>query len=295
MDETKIELDDAIYWTSAPGNKEHTTFMGSRGSLKDTEVTSLMALAYMKTGRNPHDIEKVLNHIIKQKDNRGTWGSTQTTVLALKALTYAAEHLQQTRNKANIGIYINEERASTVNIDETNSDVLQLADLKEYTEEGENEVRLDYEGEGYLFYQIVGKYYLPWEKDIPEKKVLDIDLRYNTTDLIVNDMVKVDVTISYNGMGSTNLVIVDLGIPPGFSLVAGDLEEVVGEGLIDRYDIAGRQIILYIGNIEYNEPLEFNYRLKARYPRAKSPRSRVYEYYNPNVEDYARPVDITIS
>ncbi|MCG2782819.1 MAG: hypothetical protein L6243_04445, partial [Candidatus Altiarchaeales archaeon] len=197
---------------------------------------------------------------------------------------------------ANIGIYINEERASTVNIDETNSDVLQLADLKEYTEEGENEVRLDYEGEGYLFYQIVGKYYLPWEKDIPEKKVLDIDLRYNTTDLIVNDMVKVDVTISYNGMGSTNLVIVDLGIPPGFSLVAGDLEEVVGEGLIDRYDIAGRQIILYIGNIEYNEPLEFNYRLKARYPiRAKSPRSRVYEYYNPNVEDYARPVDITIS
>jgi len=296
MDEIKIEADDAIYWTSTPGNKERTTFMGSRGNLKDTEVASLMALAYMKTGRNPHDIEKILNHIIKQKDKRGTWGSTQTTVLALKALTYAAEHLQQTRNKANIGIYINEERVSTVSIDETNSDVLQVVDLKEYTNKGENEIRLEYEGEGYLFYQIVGKYYLPWEKEVAEEEILDIDLKYNTTSLRVNDMVQVDVKIAYTRIGSTNLVIVDLGIPPGFSLVAGDLEEIRGEDLIDRYDIAGRQIILYIGNIKAEKPLEFSYRLKARYPiKAKSPRSRVYEYYNPDVEDYAQPVDIIIS
>ena len=92
------------------------------------------------------------------------------------------------------------------------------------------------------------------------------------------------------------MIIVDLGIPPGFEVQAGDLAEYVGEGTISRFNLTGRQIIVYLDHIDQKEPVEFSYRLKAKFPvKAKTPKSTVYEYYNPDVKDEALPQEITVS
>jgi hypothetical protein len=250
----------------------------------------------MKAGYSQQTTRGALNYLIQNKDAYGTWDSTQATILSLKALVYAAEHLQEDEGEANITIYLNGELTNRIKIDESNNDVLQVFDLKELTKRGENTVEIRYEGESNLYYQIVGKYFMPWRDKPAERKILDIDVEYNTTYLKVNDMVQVEVTITYNGAGSLNLVIVDLGIPPGFSVVEEDLERVRQAGKIGRYDIAGRQIIAYVENIRADTPLKFSYRIRANYPiKAKTPESRVYEYYNPDIMDKIKPIAITVT
>jgi len=90
------------------------------------------------------------------------------------------------------------------------------------------------------------------------------------------------------------MVIVDLGIPPGFSVEIGDLQELVGKR-IKKYNLTARQIILYIERINYKDPLKLSYRIKAKFPiKAKTPISKVYKYYEPEVETIAEPVDIEV-
>jgi hypothetical protein len=139
---------------------------------------------------------------------------------------------------------------------------------------------------------------LPWTFIIDkpkEGKVIGIDLNYDKTALQQNDIVTANVRITFNGEIGSRMVIVDLGIPPGFNVLADDLDKLVGNGIIAKYSVTGRQLTIYIDNLESGKILEFSYKLQAKYPiRAKTPESQVYEYYNPQIRDVAKPTDIVV-
>ncbi len=85
-------------------------------------------------------------------------------------------------------------------------------------------------------------------------------------------------------------------LPPGFDVMSEDLAVLVQEKRIERFDLTGRQVILYLTGVEEGKPLEFSYRMKARFPiRAKTPRSTVYEYYNPCTRGVAAPVELVVN
>jgi hypothetical protein len=92
------------------------------------------------------------------------------------------------------------------------------------------------------------------------------------------------------------MVVVDLGIPPGFTVEAGDLAELVDQNVINKFSITGRQIIVYLEKIGAGQEISFSYRLRARYPiRAQAPASSAYEYYNPDNRAEAKPVEVTVT
>ncbi len=91
------------------------------------------------------------------------------------------------------------------------------------------------------------------------------------------------------------MVIIDLGIPPGFSVLTPSLDELVGKK-IQKYNLTPRQVIVYVDEIDSNNPLEFSYLMKAKYPiRAKTPTSRVYEYYNSEEECLIEPINLNVT
>jgi hypothetical protein len=101
--------------------------------------------------------------------------------------------------------------------------------------------------------------------------------------------------VAYHLDKPTFMVIVDLGIPPGFSVMNEDLEKLVKSKSITKYSMTGRQITLYIGAMTQGKPLRFNYRLKAKFPiRAKTPRSVAYEYYTPTAKGVQKPELIVV-
>jgi hypothetical protein len=87
-------------------------------------------------------------------------------------------------------------------------------------------------------------------------------------------------------------VMIDLGIPPGFDLLTEDLQP---HGHLQKASVTPTQAILYLDSLAAGETVAFKYRLRAKYPiRARTFVSRVYEYYDPEVNSVARPVALEV-
>jgi len=183
-------------------------------------------------------------------------------------------------------------------IRDSNSDVLQLVDLKDHTHKGENTVTLKFEGEGALLYQVIGRYYMPYpEKVFPlRKEPMTIKVGYDRTQLAAEDIINVTATVANNRPGRAKMVIVDLGLPPGFTLIPDNLNRLVEDKVIEKYSTTGRQIIVYLREVARGKPIEIQYQLLAKYPlKAKTPKSIAYEYYNPEVRVEAKPIQLVVS
>jgi len=52
--------------------------------------------------------------------------------------------------------------------------------------------------------------------------------------------------------------------------------------------------LIYVSNLSHGEPLQFSYRLLAKFPlSAQTPASNAYDYYNPDVNGQAEPQTLT--
>jgi uncharacterized protein YfaS (alpha-2-macroglobulin family) len=92
------------------------------------------------------------------------------------------------------------------------------------------------------------------------------------------------------------MLIVDLGVPPGFTPLTADLDALAANGQIERYELTGRQIILYLTNVPSGQVYDFTYRLQARFPiRAQTPNSTVYDYYTPEQQATEAPQRIVVT
>lgn len=289
--EMASEDDDMMWWKSMV-----TTMTHARGATADVEATALAGYALIMSGRHAAESTKVLNYLITNKDAHGTWGSTQATVNALKCMLASLRSATQVVD-ANVSVHCNGERISGFALTEENSDVLQQVDLRTCVSSGDNDVEIRFTGEGSALYGIVATYYLPWDlvRD-PGPGLMSIAVGYDKTQLAKDDIVTTTVDIRQNVPGTSGMVVVDLGIPPGFMVEPGDLEKLVTSDVIQKFTLTGRQIILYLDAVESGQPVTLQYRLRAKFPiKAKTPRSTVYEYYNPDNRGFAEPVDIEVS
>ena len=92
------------------------------------------------------------------------------------------------------------------------------------------------------------------------------------------------------------MVIVDLGLPPGFTVLAEDLNDLVEKDVMEKYSLTSRQIIVYLREVPADQPIVLGYRLMARFPiKAKAAKSLVYEYYDPSVRDEAAPQEMLVT
>ncbi|MBD3306617.1 hypothetical protein GF339_09430 [candidate division KSB3 bacterium] len=198
---------------------------------------------------------------------------------------------------AEVTILVNGEQRETFALTPENSDVMRLFDFQEQTIRGENQVQIRFEGQGSALYQIVGRFYVPWKaKPVDQLEPMSIEVSYDKTELVKDDVLTANVRVTNNRPGQAKMVIVDLGIPPGFDVMTADLAELVEQGTIARFNLTGRQIIVYLEVVDHEQPIEFAYRLTAKFPiKAQTPKSTVYEYYNPDVKDEALPQKITVS
>ncbi len=286
-----IEDKDTAHWES-----KISTITHSHGNSADIETTAMVVQALLKYGKYSPLTKKVLTYLIRQKDSNGTWHGTQATILALKAFLMSIGSTTEEVD-ASVKILINGTEAERLHITPENSDVMRLVDLGQQTIEGINTVGLKLEGEGSLMYQIVGKFYLPWEAgEKPATETLSIDVVYDKRKLEKDDLVTCNVTVVNNKPATANMVLVDLGVPPGFEIQADDLAELVGSGTIKKFSLTSRQIIIYFDKLIPKQSVELKYRIRAKFPiKAKTRVSRIYEYYNPEVESFAQPVELVVT
>lgn len=285
-------------------NEEQTAFWTStddgltygRGDSLAIETTALVVQAMIKTGSYPRLVSQGLNWITSKRDSRGTWHSTQATVQAMRALLMADTGGKIEQN-TKIEIAVNDQPASVLTITEETGDVSHLVSLTEFVREGDNTISLNVDNDALLAYQIVGVHYLPRQEDPADyKKPLQIATKYRSTELSVNDLLTVDVTLTYNRSENAPMTLVDLGIPPGFEIEATSFRELVGTGVITKFEVKGQQVSLYFDSIPGDGQLtKFSYQLRAKYPvKVQAPPNVAYQYYEPEVRDESKTEMLTV-
>jgi hypothetical protein len=293
--ELRTQEKDTVYWQMGK-----TSFMGATGQSGSLETTALAAYALMRAKAHPDAVSGALGYLIQGKDSWGTWGTTQATILSLKTLLLASEQQAKAEGPATLYVSLNNELTEEIVIDESNADVVHLVTFdRGFSPSGHNEVQIDLAGGGNLMYQVTTHYYLPWNQvppTPPEKEPITIDLSYDRTELSVNDEVTVDVGVQLNQEGIVKMALIDLGVPPGFTVLTEDLSKLVEQGVIARYELTGRQVIVYLEDFSSETPLYFSYRLRARFPmHAQTPPSVAYDYYNPSQVAMRAPLVVKVN
>jgi len=283
--------DKAAWWEG-----DTQTFTGAQQGSADLETTGLAAYGLSKWGRNAGFTNKVLTYLVQSKDGYGTWRTTQGTVWCMKALLYASTS-GTGGGKGTVTVWANGAKAATIPITQEDSDVMRQVDLKELMKAGSNDIKLTYAGEGSLLYQIASRCYIPWEDGIRGVPTgpLSIDVAYDKTTLAENDTANVTVTVKNNTNRIAEMPLIDLGIPPGFTVVSDELDQAVKEKRISKYTLAQRQIIVYLEKLDPAGTLKLTYAVKAKYPiKARVPISKAYPYYNPEKVSTSKPAMIVV-
>ena len=292
LEKAKLKEKELVYWGS---DSQGVTF--GRGNTLAIETTAIIAHAFLKSSQHTSVAHKSLEWLVGKKDSRGTWHSTQATVHAMRALLAGTDGGDGSDKDLSIALIANGKAAKQIEITAETSDVFRLISLRHLVKEGENTVTLEPSGEGNLAYQIVAVHYLPWQEEpLPENQPLTIDVTYDAKTLKVDDTLGVKVKLEYHRNDVADMTLVDLGIPPGFAVMPEYFQGLKDEGIIEKYSMNGRQVTLYFREISSEQPIEFSYELKAKFPvKAKTPKSTAYQYYEPEIRAEAQPVEIEVA
>jgi len=324
--DARIEKEQQAWWSA-----EETGFY-AQGESAAVETTGLAVQALLKWGEASGTVRKALAFVAAKKDASGAWGTTQATIMALRALLLATEK-GAADTQGTLEVLLNGKPVEKLTLTPENNDLLHQFVFKEpqivgasgagpapkpirpgigHEKFGEekgiigkavqsaNTVEIRFEGKGGLAYQIVGSYFLPWDQK-PEREALSIDVAYDRTHLAQDDIATASATVKNNLDKAANMVIVDLGIPPGFDLLSEDLQDYQDKsssaksGRLSKFSLTATQAILYFDSFAPGDTVTVKIRLRAKYPiHARTLKSRVYEYYDPEISSVARPVQLDV-
>lgn len=294
LDSLKRTSEDGkqIWWEQAPGAQ--TTFYGS-GRSGSVETTALATLALLESKQYPASTRGALAWIAAQKDGRGTWHSTQATVLALKALLAGTGANLGGDKERRIDIALGQNKKIEIVIPADQSEVMVQRDLSAFLIQGDNPLTVTETSNTGAGYQVAFRYHVP-ETPIAKNQPLEITIDYDKTELAVGDIVAATATVT-NRMGTTApMVILDLPIPAGFEITPDQLAELVGSKRIEKYQIGARKAVVYLRGLEPNKPLVLRYDLRAKTPvKVSVPAARVYEYYNPDKQAVSGTGQMTVT
>ena len=136
---------------------------------------------------------------------------------------------------------------------------------------------------------------------------MTIDVEYDRAELAVNDTVNVNVNVSLNQKrrAGRSLALIDLGLPPGFTVLSEDLDALVDSydakpktyagPAVQRYELTGRQILVYLTNLAEGTPHHLQLPPARPLPAGvHTPASSAYDYYNPALTGQSVPQAIVV-
>jgi len=290
--DARTEKDEQVWWTA------EETSVYATGPSAVVETTALAVQALLKWGQASGTARKALTYVTSKKDAGGTWGTTQATIMSLRALLLASE-IGSGDVHGSVEVTLNGKPVEKLVLTPENNDLFHQFVLKGIDPKT-NSVQLHFEGTGSLAYQVVGRYFVPWDDKNPTD-ALSIKVAYDRTMLAQNDIATATATVRNNLDKFANMVMVDLGIPPGFDLLSEDLQTyqektaAVRSGRLEKFSLTATQAILYFNSFAPDETVTLRFRLRAKYPiRAHTFQSRVYEYYDPAVSATAKPIQLEV-
>ncbi len=258
----------------------------------EIETTAYATLALIKHG-DAFNASRASKWLVSKRNAYGGYGSTQDTVVTLQALT---EYATGARSDVDLTVTLKGGGIDKqLKINKDNFDVLQIVQVPI-----NSQIEMTVTGKGDAIGQVVRRFNLPAVESTAEQ-ILKIDVKYDTTEVEVNDLVKVSVSLTFNppqtlNIAEAGMIVLDISVPTGFAPVTDSIVAIMQKlPNIKRYDVAGRKVIFYVENMKPGQQITFDFQVKALYPvKAKGVTSTAYSYYKPDIKGETLGAAVTV-
>lgn len=274
---------DAGFWTGAKHSITRST-----GISLNVETSSLALLALMKS-QNPDmgAIASGVKYLVGARSGFGGFGSTQATILALKALTKYAEFSKKTDEAGSVDVLVNGNVVGTKDYAKGERDNISITGLEKFVSTGKQKVAVRFKN---------SKHALPYSMNItyhtslPESSkecVVNLDTRLSATQVKVGETIRLSATLTNKTDKGQPMTLVLIGIPAGLSAQPWQLKEMQEKGILDFYEIIGNNIACYYRALAPRAQKQINFDLKAELPgEYEAAASSAYLYYTAEKKDW---------
>ncbi len=253
----------------------------STGISLTIETTSLSILAMLKSG-NPKQpaLDNSVKSLLAARSGSGSFGSTQGTILALKALTEYAKYSKKTNESGTIEFYVDNKKVAEKSYKAGERELITIADLNKYISTGKHTLKVKYIGcKNPLPYSVSVK----WNTSLPNSQpqcVIGLDCKLASTNVKVGETVRLTAMLINKTAEGQPMTLAIIGLPAGLTAQPWQLKEMQEKKLVDYYETIGNNVVLYYRQMAPNETKTINLDLKAEISgEYDAPASSAYLYY----------------
>jgi hypothetical protein len=269
----------------------------STGQALGIETTSLAILAALKEDvKNNVGIEKAAQFLISQKSSFGGYGNTQSTVLALKALTQFAEFSKKTAEDGTIEIHLNNKKVAEAHYKAGEKDVIALNGLEKFVKAGKNKVKIVYVGvKNPLPFSVGVNYHSLQPASSPECK-LALTTRFAENNAQMGQTARLNISLSNKTQEGLPMSMAVIGLPAGLSAQPWQLKELQEKGVFDFYEIVDNRLALYYRQMKPSESRQIALDLKTEMPGSyEAPASCAYLYYTNEHKHWVKAESVKVT
>lgn len=287
----KQSQNDKVLWDT-DGTQTNFYASGTDGSVA---TTALAVHALLLAGGHKDLADGGLKTLTSSVDSLGNYGSTQATIWTLRALLLATRKGTEGA-VGSLAVDVDGAPFSQVALTADQADVMTTVDLAPSATTGTHQVALRFVGTGKVSYNLVAQHHVPWPAIPPAAAgPLFVTIGYDKTTLALDDTATATVTVKNATANAQNMILVTLGLPPGFAVETDDLDAYKKGGTLSHYEITGKQLLLYVSALKPSATLAIKYRLRATMPvRASDGGGEAYLYYQPEQRAVAQATTLEV-
>ncbi len=272
-----------------------TSITRSGGQALKIETTSLAVLAWLRDREFAGSVEKGVRYIVESCKG-GRYGSTQSTVLALRAIVAYDKSRARPKAAGRIRLYVDgRPSGGWVSFDEETQGAIGLPDVGEVLEPGRHRIELRMEKGSAMPYSFAVNYNNMTPASSLECKV---GLKVSLADDEVSEggVTEANVVAENLADEAIPMPVAIVGLPGGLEPRHDQLKELVKAGRIDAYEVIGREVVLYWRQMLPREKRELPLSLVAAVPGVYAgPASRAYLYYTDEFKTWVEGARVAIA
>jgi len=272
-----------------------TSVTRSGGESLKIETTSLAILAWLREPDYAGAVEKSIRYLA-DACKAGRYGSTQSTVLALRAIVAYDKSRAKPKAAGKARVYVDGQPVGdSVTFGKDTEGAIKLPDISELLEPGKHTVELKMEDGSSMPYALTVNYHNTRPAPAKECKVA-LRVRLSSEKLTEGGVTEANVVVVNQADEGIPMPIAIIGLPGGLEPRHDQLKELVKAGKIAAYEVLGREVVLYWREMKPGQKAELPISLVAAVPGTYTgPASRAYLYYTDEHKHWVGGLKATIT
>lgn len=289
-----------------------TSITGSGGRDLQIETTALVLHGWLKAKRPEifnKNIQSAVKWVGQQRGGFGGFGSTQSTILALKALIAYAKANKKTAEAGDLIVFLADKEIARKQFPAGAEEAvtLELKDAERLLKPGKNSLRVEVSGKNAFPYTATWSY-RSLKPVSADACLVQLATHLDRETATEGETVRLSVQVQNKSGKGQGMTVAVVGLPAGLTLpedmkqlkdmarLRNNGTEVAQRGEIDAWETRGRELVLYWRDLAPDKKIDVHVQLICRVPgEYQGPASRAYLYYNADTKCWVEPMKIAIT